>query len=155
MAILYLTAMMAGIITAPWHLTLPSSPVHMDVLATAVHNLEVIAIIFFGGIGLALPTVVVGGWNGYLTGYLLAEVAGRPNWLLGILAHGIPEATAQWCAMVGGMEFFLWLWRLLRGSPGSIPVRALSWGGVAVLGTCLAALIEGTMSPVVVELLAP
>jgi uncharacterized membrane protein SpoIIM required for sporulation len=151
----YAMALLAGFLIAPWDLAPPDAPVRLAVFSTAGHNMEVIAILFLGGAALLVPTAIVGAWNGFITGSLLASLSAAPNWWIATLAHGMPESAAQCCAMVGGAELLFWLLGWLRGKDFSVPGRALTWAGLAVAGTLIAAYVEGTLSPVLVEILAP
>ena len=98
-----------------------------------------------------MPTLIGGAWNGFLAGSLIAAVAGSSSWLAAILAHGILEAIGQVCAMVAGAEVCRALVLWLRRGDGRVPWLAAKWLGAAVAFTCVAALVESTLSPFIVS----
>ena len=144
---LYVAGLVGGFRSAPLGSHPPMVPAQLALLDIAGHNLRVIAILSLGGMGLCVPTVIAGAWNGFLTGSLLAAVLGTPAWFTAVMAHGLPEVVGQWCAMVGGAELCIALLAWLRRGESAFPGRAAAWIGAAVIATCFAALIESTLSP--------
>lgn len=145
----YVAAVTCGAIIAPLHLPPTSGPVHLTWWAVAHNNLAVVVLIILGGTMLAVPTLVVGAFNGFMTGALLAALAPTPRWWIAILIHGVPEALGQWCAMVAGVYLALWIYRWLRRGSREPFSPIADWAVAAVLLTCGAAALEAWVSPTV------
>jgi uncharacterized membrane protein SpoIIM required for sporulation len=150
---IYVGAVLLGAAIAPLHLPLPANPVQLTWWGVARNNLAVVSLIILGGSMLAVPTVAIGAFNGFMSGALLAALAGTPAWWIATLIHGLPEALGQWCAMVAGVELAFWLYRWLRRGAMGSPALAARWAAAAALLTCGAAALEAYVSPAVARAL--
>jgi uncharacterized membrane protein SpoIIM required for sporulation len=146
----YVAALATGAWIAPFHLGGRPAPVHVPLVITTLHNLRVVAILVVGGGALFIPTLIVGAFNGFLTGALLASVARYPAWIVAILTHGTPEVAAQWCAMSAGAELCVWVLVTLKHGNLTLPRAAVWWTSAAIALTGVAAIIEAYLTPLIV-----
>jgi uncharacterized membrane protein SpoIIM required for sporulation len=143
----YVMAVAAGAWAAPIHFVRAPVPVHVPLLHTIVHNLQIVTAMMAGGMALYIPSLMIGAFNGFLTGALFAALARYPACTVANLAHGIPEVLGQWCALVVGASVCVWVLTALRRGVLPFPRTTIYWASASIALTVVAAAIEALISP--------
>jgi len=147
-------AVFLGGVAAGWFLN--PFPVTVDnitavpFVATAAHNLRIVAILAAGGFVLAIPTVLVAIWNGFQVGGLLVGIEPSPLRMT-LVVHGVPESLGQIAATTAGLGLAIQIVRrFARDQPLSFrPI--LRWTYAAVVLTVIAAALESFVTPAVAQ----